>query len=308
MGAWSTKIFDDDGAADILAEYKILLGYGIPPKEAYQKVYDYFAEDYLGSDDEDVFWLGIALYQWKNGILIDEVKENALRCIDDGKYLERWKESGEKVYQKRKETLRVFKDKLLNEVNDKKKKFPKCPAYYRKKTNLKMGDLLAYIIHEPGKVTQSDDPFYSMLYKKVKELDKKIVLLRVVNVSKKPVTELVPELDHESWAEMMLYNWCGEEIPDKSIVDSLNFLPIVMECVNGCRKVVSNISLYDVEDINQFAEIIVLGNDNSFGNCIPDLYLENPDSPFLHCSSFNNYLAMTFLNLEGKDVWYYAKN
>lgn len=133
MGAWSTRIFDDDGAADILAEYKILLGYGIPPEEAYQKVHDYFAENYIGSDDEDVFWLGIALYQWKNGILMDEVKENALRCIDDGEYLERWRESGEKVYQKRKETLRVFKDKLLNEVNEKKKKFSKCPAYYRKK-------------------------------------------------------------------------------------------------------------------------------------------------------------------------------
>ncbi len=297
MGAWSTRIFDDDGAADILAEYKILLGYGIPPEEAYQMVHNYFAKDYLGSDDEDVFWLGIALYQWKNGILLDEVKENALKCIDDGEYLERWRESGERIYHKRKETLNVFKNKLLNEVNEKKKKFPKCPAYYRKKTNLKIGDLLAYIIHEPGEATQSNDPFYSMLYKKVKELDKKVVLLRVVNVSKRPVTELVPELDYESWAEMMLYDWCGEEIPDKSIVASLNFLPIVMECDERYRKIVTNISLYDVEDINQFAEIIVLGNDNSFGTCIPGLYLENPDSPSLHCSSFNNYLAMTFLKL-----------
>ena len=131
MGAWSTRIFDDDGAADILAEYKILLGYGVSPEEAYEKIYDYFAKDFIGQDDEDVFWLGIALFQWKNGILLDEVKENALKCIEAEEYLERWKDSGEKVYQKRKETLNTFKDKLLNEVNPTKKKFSKCPLHSR---------------------------------------------------------------------------------------------------------------------------------------------------------------------------------
>ena len=35
MGAWSTRIFDNDMTADILAEYKTLLGYGILPEEAY---------------------------------------------------------------------------------------------------------------------------------------------------------------------------------------------------------------------------------------------------------------------------------
>ena len=49
MGAWTTRIFDDDGVADILAEYKILLGYGVSPEEAYKKVYDYFAKDYIGA-------------------------------------------------------------------------------------------------------------------------------------------------------------------------------------------------------------------------------------------------------------------
>lgn len=31
MGAWSAEIFDDDDAADIIDEYKILLGYGMSP-------------------------------------------------------------------------------------------------------------------------------------------------------------------------------------------------------------------------------------------------------------------------------------
>ncbi len=93
MGAWSTRIFDDDGAADIRADYRILLGYGIPNEEAYRKIREKYYPEYRGKDDEDVYWLSIALYQWQNGVLMEGVKENAIRCIDDGRYLEVWKES-----------------------------------------------------------------------------------------------------------------------------------------------------------------------------------------------------------------------
>ena len=66
MGTWSPRIFDNDGAEDIISEYKILLGYGIPPLETYQKIKAYFYPDYQGGCDEDVYWLAIALYQWQN--------------------------------------------------------------------------------------------------------------------------------------------------------------------------------------------------------------------------------------------------
>ena len=29
MGAWSVRLMDDDGARDIIDEYKILMGYGV---------------------------------------------------------------------------------------------------------------------------------------------------------------------------------------------------------------------------------------------------------------------------------------
>ena len=76
---------------------------------------------------------------------MDEVKEHALRCIDNEEYLERWKDSGEKVYQKRKQVLQTLREKLLTEVNP-VRKIPKCPSYYRIKTEWKVGDLLAYCI------------------------------------------------------------------------------------------------------------------------------------------------------------------
>ena len=176
MGAWSTRIFDND----MTAEYKTLLGYGILPEEAYNKVYEYFAKDFIEQDDEDDFWLGIALFQWKNGILLDEVKENALRCIDNEEYLERWKDSGEKIYQKRKNVLSEFKEKLLHEVNPTKKKFPKPPTYLREKTDWKVGDLIAYKITEKPIEKETNDENKKKDCATQNKLFHKYLLLRVI--------------------------------------------------------------------------------------------------------------------------------
>jgi hypothetical protein len=40
-------------------------------------------------DDSCVFWLSLALTQWKLGRLINEVKEDALKIIDEGTDLKR---------------------------------------------------------------------------------------------------------------------------------------------------------------------------------------------------------------------------
>ena len=117
-----------------------------------------------------------------------------------------------------------------------------------------------------------------------------------------------PELDYCSWAEMMLYDWCGSDIPDVSIIKDLKFKPIVLDYRDGKRRVVSNISLDYSGDMKKFGEIIVLKNDNSFVNDIPSLYVKNTGSPLLYCSSFNHYLGVTFLELEGEEVWYYEED
>ena len=70
------------GRLIIRAEYRILLGYGMPPAEAYRKIEEYFYPGYKGADDEDVYWLSVALFQWQNGLLLDYVKQRALQCIE----------------------------------------------------------------------------------------------------------------------------------------------------------------------------------------------------------------------------------
>lgn len=180
MGTWGTRIFDDDGAADIYAEYRIMLGYKLEPDKAWQLIYDYFYPDYKGSDDEEIFWLSVALYQWQNGILKEEVKQKALQCIDEESYLEVWKESDPDVYKKRKAILAQLKEKLINEVNL-PRKVAKCPTYYRKKTGFSVGDVFSYT-HENGNISY----------------------IEVARISKKPVTKLAPELDYQSTADFAL--------------------------------------------------------------------------------------------------------
>lgn len=308
MGAWSTRIFDEDGASDIRAEYKILLGYGVEPEEAYQKIYEAFYKDYEGSDDEDVFWLGIALFQWQNGILREDVKEKALECIDNEEYLERWKDSGEKVYAKRKEVLYTLRDKLLHEVNPTKKKFPKCPKYYREKTKWKVGDLLAYqVVREPKEYT-GDNQDEKKIQEKINEFSQKYFLLRVVHVWKRPVTELYPGLDYCSGAKMMLYDWYGDEIPPIEVAEQLQFKPIVVQHLYGKCEIASGVNLDEESDGNAFGRIVYLGNDDTYITQKPEPYMEEDGCPRKKFSSFNRTLADSFLRSDNEEmIWHYRK-
>ena len=280
------------------------------PQEAYQKIEEYFYPDYRDSDDEDVYWLSIALFQWQNGILNDQVKQRALKCMEEESYLDRWRESGEKVYQKRKETLKILKNKLLNEVNPVKKKFPKCPKYYRIKTDWKVGDLLAYrILEMPAKWTDGREDHIAV-EEAGRKLWQKYVLLRVVNVSHAPVTFICPELDYRSCASIMLYDWFGDEIPPMSEIDKMSFRPIVLSYWSKKKQIVSGVAL-EIENMKKEAancEITVLGNDHKFVEEIPELYRQNDGCPLEEPLRFNLTLAMTFALRDGDMTeWHYNK-
>ena len=255
MGSWSADIFDDDGAEEIKEEYKILLGYGMSPEETYQKIEEYFYPDYKGEDDEDVYWLTIALFQWQNGILLEEVKQQALRCIDDEKYLERWKDSGEEIYKERKSILEKLKYNLINVVKERKKRFPKCAKCYRYKTTWEIGDLLAYKIISPmvgwGEDVSEDDK--RKLQNAQNFIKDKYILLRVVDIDKNPVSEICPELDYSSSAVVMLYNWLGDELPTEEEIHNLKFKPIVSQYWKKTKEIVSSICL-DIVDLNEEAQ------------------------------------------------------
>ena len=295
MGAWSTRIMNDDGVRDIIGEYKIIMGYGVQPEDAYKAIYEYFYKDYEGQDDEDTFWLAVALYQWKNGILREDVKEKVIASIDNQEYLERWKESGEKVYQKRKEALEEFRNNLLYEVNEPPRKFPQCPKYLRKKTCWEVGDLLTYQIIEESESWNNftNGAIFADMERKL--LDN-IVLLRVVNVMKYPVSNLMPNLDYASVAEVMVYDWMGKEVPSDDIICQLKFRPIVAAIIRGTHRLVSNVGLEwkDTEAEKERNIINCIGNDPSFREIKPIMYCKWQGGAMQSASRFNLSLIQTF--------------
>lgn len=186
MGAWSAKIFDDDGAEEIKEEYKILLGYGMSPQDVYEKLTDYFYPDYKGQDDEDVYWLSLALFQWQNGILLDEVKQRALECIENDEYLERWKDSGEnnnrKEIQRGIQRYKVGDPILFNDSAD--ALFTKSKEQIPIIHNNMKGKIVNFRLVEAGEVTERVQ-FDIEIDRPLMNLDNENVDFQVVGVSEK---------------------------------------------------------------------------------------------------------------------------
>lgn len=309
MGAWSADIFDDDSADEIKNEYKILLGYGLPPQEVYQKIEDYFYPDYQDQHDEDVYWLSIALFQWQNGILLDEVKQRALECIADNSYLERWKDSGEKIYQERKEVLEKLKYKLTNIVNEKRKKFPKCPKYDRYKTKWKEGDLLAYKMTAPllqwGDLVSSENK--SRFYNIQENIKNGYLMLRVVKISKSPVSVICPDLDYSSSAVVMLYDWMGDTLPEDKDFDEIQFRPIVNFFSDKKKTIVSAVCLEldGLKEEEKWGKITLVKQQKNFQ--VPKMYIQHPCAPLEFVSQFNISLIHTFALREDEKVEWYSE-
>lgn len=205
MGAWGPAIFSNDTASDVKDDYRELLGMRLPDEKVNEIIIKEY-EELKGTDDECVFWIAFALCQWNAGRLTEEVKQKALDYIASGEDLERWKESGKSAYTKRKKALEDVKQKLESPM-PKPKRYPpvkgcRCPW--------KQGDLLAYRITNYRGVPED---FYD-----------KYVLLRVVNVDRCPVSQLIPEYDYSEYMDIALYEWLGDRIPDASIVQNLKFV------------------------------------------------------------------------------------
>ena len=106
MGAWGCSVFANDTSCDIRDCYKRYLLKQYSDDEAYQKTYEDFQE-LIGTDEEILFWLTIAHYEWKSGRLTEDVKRKALEFIENDRYgptffenesdLKKWQKSVDKI-------------------------------------------------------------------------------------------------------------------------------------------------------------------------------------------------------------------
>ena len=126
MGAWGVKIYQDDVACDVKEEYVEALRKGISNEEITEKLIEEYTS-YEDEEEEAIFWIALSDTQWKYGRLKEEVKENALRVIENGIDLRKWEEDS-KLLEKRKQVLLELKEKLKS-PQPPEKKFSKLESY-----------------------------------------------------------------------------------------------------------------------------------------------------------------------------------
>lgn len=203
MANWKTEIFDNDIGESIRTEYRNLLSAQLSDEEAERIILSAYLKDGLSNSiQESQVWIALAMRQWELGRLSDRVKERAVY----------WANQPSIGFST--ETMTAFKE-TINLAMPKKKHIP-LPAWV-KKCPWPVGSLLAYriISDNQGKVRSS--PYWG-----------KYVLLRIVKIVRHPITWLAPEAVCSESMLVGLYDWLGEEIPDPSIVDTLDFTPVVV--------------------------------------------------------------------------------
>lgn len=93
MGTWGPAIFDDDEAADLRDEYRLILADAQSDAAATDAAVAQYEASFEWLADTTSFWLALALTQWKLGRLDPRVREAALRIIDEGTDLAKWDKS-----------------------------------------------------------------------------------------------------------------------------------------------------------------------------------------------------------------------
>ena len=94
MGVWGTAVFSDDLAADLRDDYRMMIGDGLSGPEATDRL----LKEWIPSSEKDpdmaaIFWLALAVTQWRCGRLEGRVRKEAIRVIEDGSALRLWRGS-----------------------------------------------------------------------------------------------------------------------------------------------------------------------------------------------------------------------
>lgn len=139
VGAWGSGLFSDDTACDIRDTYRDLIADGKSGSEATDLLLQQWQQELADLDEGPVFWLALAATQWKLGRLEDRVKAGALRVIDTGAGLDRWREDP-KLLQKRQAVLA----KLRAELETPQRPPKKIAKPYVEISDWEVGEMIAY--------------------------------------------------------------------------------------------------------------------------------------------------------------------
>ena len=108
MGTWSRKLYGNDYASDVKGDLVERLSYFQDAQKAYESMLEQYEKEF--DDEEPLFWYAMADTMLKYGVLLPEVKEKALKWIEEEGGIDRWQEA--KKADSWRETLKELKEGL----------------------------------------------------------------------------------------------------------------------------------------------------------------------------------------------------
>jgi len=161
MGTWGPKLYQDDIAEDVRSYYKDQLKRGKSNDDITSELLEQNEEIINDAEDAPVFWFALADSQWDLGRLLPVVKENALKYLNDGSNLEKWKDENLKKYAIRKKILEELEAKL-NSPMPSEKKISQHKLYM---CEWKIGDAFAYKLESNDAIENGFNGKYIVIYK-----------------------------------------------------------------------------------------------------------------------------------------------
>ena len=147
MGAWGTKLYQNDIASDIKESYINKQRAGRTAEEAFRELMEENQADFEDDDDKYHAWYALADVMWKYGHLTKEIKDRVLKLIENEPVEELW--VNPKEIKSRTAVLEGLKHKLMSELPPYKKIAVHKPFI----TSWKPGQIYFYQIK-----TLPDDP------------------------------------------------------------------------------------------------------------------------------------------------------
>ena len=200
MGFRGTYLYSNDTTCDIRDNYIAFLRDGHDDEESWELLWAK-SKDYIGTDEEALFWYAAAETMWQVGRLTPEVKEQALYWIEQKGGMEFWDGKKQLSWAK---TLQNLSDKL-NRPMPKRKKITKPKPLNLDPWNL--NDVYAYQFH-------SEETKTNGLYGKY-------VLIQKIGVGKAVGNKTSPPA-----MRVHIFDCVFDEIPPIEVIDTLRLLPL----------------------------------------------------------------------------------
>lgn len=241
MGAWGTGIYSNDTAADLRDTCKDIFAF-YDVEDGNRRIFEIFAELIAQKqidNDYASFWYALADWQWKHGMLTENIKEKAVTLLSDYAGIEEWEESGNKRdVAKRKRTLDLLRTQLQSPQPPMKK-----PKIHLCKPKHKTGDII--IFKATDYIDEWDSSWNNRFIRppiifRSAELSKsqyedidgyeahgKYMAILCVGSEKELYSEYIPDLFDEN-SVYVWYNYLSAVCPSVEQLNTCGFLPMIV--------------------------------------------------------------------------------